>query len=374
MTGTSCDGIDFSCLEFSNGNFKSLWNDSSEYPELMRDAVLMAQQPDQRFKISEIQSLNSELGKWFAKKIIAVIKKHNKPDVIANHGQTIFHDSTHFKPGITLQSGSAAVISEKTGLTVISNFREGDLASGGKGAPLATTYHQVIAKKLPHYKSGISIHNLGGISNFTYIHPKHKLISFDTGPANIWIDAAVKMISEDERTYDHNGDIAAIGKSDKKIVAQLLKNPFFKINPPKATGKDDFPDELFFNAIKGTKLSGFDVVATATELSAKSIADSYTKWIIKKKLPLKQIYFTGGGSKNKTLLRLIQEKLPQIQIGSIDEHGHASNFIESSAFAYLGYLTLLGSPVGGAWTGASTFAPPGQILPGKNWNSVLDKI
>jgi anhydro-N-acetylmuramic acid kinase len=330
--------------------------------------------------------------------MIQIHSREGKPDLVANHGQTIAHfPSTSLKSrqkgqGVTWQMGDGARIALETGITVATRFRDGDLAAGGEGAPLAPAFHRLVAESLgaQTIQRGISIHNLGGISNLTYFGPKGECFAFDTGPANLWIDSACQILTGGKARYDRGGKLASQQSPNLETVELLLKHPYFKKPIPKSTGRDEFPVDLFLEALRKTTRPGFkfqkdpSIVATATLLTVRSISEAYQNFILNRRLPLKQILLCGGGAKNQALLLGLQKSLPGVSIQDISSVGQEqglgfklkldSQYIEAQAFAYLGYLSLFGEPVGGKWTGAISFGPPGHLIPGKNWKDLIKKI
>ncbi|MFZ9595388.1 MAG: anhydro-N-acetylmuramic acid kinase [Bdellovibrionia bacterium] len=372
MTGTSCDGQDAACVEVHSQGWSVLWSDTRGYPSLLRKRVLEFQKPGSTHTTLHALELNRDLGLWYASSLKKIISGHSKkPDVIANHGQTVAHFPKARAKGTTLQLGDGTRIAAATGLTVVHQFGEGDLAAGGQGAPLAPRFHQLLAQRLDPKRQGISFHNLGGISNLSYFGPKGKVLAFDTGPANLWIDAAMTQFTSGRLHYDPQGKNAARGQVDQQALDRVLKLPFFQAPPPKSTGRDDFPFELLLSF---TRARGEDLVATATAITAQSIAQAYRNWILKARLPLKSIFLCGGGAKNQTLLSLLREQLPTLEVHPLNQPGLRIESVEATAFALLGYLSLRGEPLGGEWTGARLFAPPGSLIPGKNWLQVLEKI
>jgi anhydro-N-acetylmuramic acid kinase len=376
MTGTSCDGIDMACIDINRLGWSPLWSSSAPYPTSLKKRVLEFQKPASSHTSQSWLKLHRDLGLWYASAIQKNLAKYReRPDVIANHGQTVAHFP---KEGTTLQLGDGSRIATATGLTVITHFREGDMAAGGQGAPLVPLFHQMIAQmlsgRIDSEKSGIAIHNMGGISNLTYLGPSGKILAFDTGPANIWIDAATGQATRGKQKFDSEGRLARQGTADTKAVARILKHPFFSSLPPKSTGRDQFPFEYFKSK---TRSQGNDLVATATAVTIESIVQAYKRWILKDGLPLQKIYICGGGAKNLTLLKGIEAGfagLGNIQVSTLAEVGLDVQTIEPLAFAVFGYLSLLGNPIGGHWTGAKSFGPPGNIIPGQNWAKVLGKL
>lgn len=375
MTGTSCDGVDIAAVEFDPESWTPKWEASRPYPKKLRDRVFKLQAPGAKTTVEEIFSLHTEIGDWIGEVVTDLIEElsdDERPEAIAVHGQTIAHHPSKRPFGFTVQLGDPARVSNKTGRTVISNFRQGDLAAKGEGAPLVPLYHYLLSSILPGGHDGVAIHNLGGISNFTYIDPKGGMIACDTGPANVWIDAAVRKTTRGKKTFDDGGHLALEGKISFPILKHLLKHPYLKLPAPKSTGRDDFPPEYFLSRAKSLK--GSDLVATATAYTVETIAQAYERFILKERHPLSTIYLCGGGAKNEAIRFWLADRLEGVDVRTIEDHGFESQYIEAQAFAFLGYRSLLGLPVGGSWTGVNRFAPPGMITPGKNWEQVLKSL
>lgn len=374
MTGTSCDGLDIAAVEFDGKSWTPLWEMSAPYPATLRKKVLAVQDPHFKGSLKSTYELNRDLGLWYGetiKKLISKAKPSQRPHVIANHGQTVGHYPQPGKKGYTVQMGDPSQVAALTGLTVVSHFRHGDLAMGGEGAPLATGFHRLIAEFLPHGKKGVAIHNLGGISNFTYFSPRGETFACDTGPANVFIDAATEKVTEGKLKFDRGGLLATQGGVDFKALVHMLRHPFLKKSLPKSTGRDDFTIPWFFSQTKNVAKK--NLVPTATAFTVESIALTYEKFLSARR-PLKAIYFTGGGTQNPVLMGWLSQRLKSVRIETLDAVGFDSRFIEAQAFSYLGFLSLLGHPVGGEWTGVKGFSPPGWITPGKNWIEVLNRL
>ena len=374
MTGTSCDGIDGSYLKFEGGQWESVWSASLAYPSALRERVLGFQKPKSRWPLKDILNLDRDLGDFYAQSVheLIKIKKQSShgdgPAIIANHGQTVAHFPHELAQGTTMQLGDPSRISEKTGLTVVSHFRQGDMASGGQGAPLVPLFHQLIAKRAGLDRGGVAIHNLGGISNLTYLGPQNKMIAFDTGPGNVWIDAAAHYVSRGQLKMDFDGLLAKNARPDHKILKKLLSHPYFSLPPPKSTGRDDFTISHFLCHFKNRSNVA---VATATELTITSIVHDYQRWILSRKKPLTHIFLCGGGAQNPVLVAGLKKQLNGIKIEPLGILGIDPQWAESMAFAYYGYRTLLGQSLGGKWTGGSAHSSPGWITPGRNWPEII---
>ena len=376
MTGTSCDGLDAACIEIKQGGspsaWRPLWSASSRYPSALRARVLRAQTPGIKQGIREWMELDRDLGDWYARSLSRFLKAHRSarsaPDTIACHGQTVAHFP---EGGLTLQLGNPSRIATATGLTVICSFREGDLAAQGQGAPLVPVFHRILAQSLGDPSQGLSIHNIGGVSNLTYIGPRNETLAFDTGPGNFWIDAAAALATRGEERMDIGGRLARQGRVDEVALRKVMRDPYFRKNVPKSTGRDQFPFEKL-RAMSRAK--GVDLVATATAITVESMTVAYRRFIIDQRKPLGSIHVCGGGARNLMLLEGLQARLPEVRVTTIDASGYDSQLIEAQAFAYFGYLALRGQPLGGSWTGARRFGPPAHLIPGENWEKLLTKV
>jgi anhydro-N-acetylmuramic acid kinase len=375
MTGTSCDGIDIAAIEFDPESWTPKWEASFPFPAKLRSRIFQLQKPAAKTTIEEIFSLHSEVGDWIGDVLTDLIEglsTEERPAVIAMHGQTIAHFPKKRPAGFTVQLGDPTRVAWKTGRTVVSQFRQGDVAAGGEGAPLLPLYHYLLSSVLPGGHDGIAIHNLGGISNFTYIDSGGEILACDTGPANVWIDAATERATRGKKKFDSGGHLAIKGKIDVPVLKKLLKHPYLKKSAPKSTGRDDFPPELFFK--QAGKLKGNDLIATATAFTVETIAQAYERFILCGGMSLQAIYLSGGGAKNETIRFWLEDRLEGVSIRTIEEHGFESQYVEAQGFAFLGYRSLLGLSTGGTWTGVGEFAPPGQITPGRNWSEVLKSL
>ena len=366
MTGTSCDALDVSWLSWHNGGLHFLRSASRPYPVSLRKRVLDAQNPGFQCSLRDLLILNRDLGSWYGKELKSLIRK-SPADIIGLHGQTVAHHPDDY---LTLQLGDAARVAQMTGTTVISDFRSGDLAAHGQGAPLVPKFHEWLAE--PLRLPGVSFHNLGGISNLTGIYragtARRHMIAYDTGPANVWIDAAVTQATHGRQKIDRGGRLAASGQPHGPTVKKLLDHPYFAKKAPKSTGRDDFSIQTF---LQSCPVRGADLVATATEITVASIVQEYRKLNRRSLTRIQRIYFCGGGALNTHLLSQIQARLPEIQVLTTQALGFDPQAIESSAFAFLAKLTLEGQTLTGPWTGSRGFAPPGQITPGANWKQIL---
>jgi len=343
MSGTSCDGCDVSIVEIKRGKPKLLFFYSKEYPEELRERIRRCMNRE-KGTVDLITQVNFEIGQFFGRVAReAMVKSGITPHIIASHGQTIYHiprpdRSKGEKTKSTFQIGEAACIVEETGIPVISDFRVQDVAAGGDGAPLVPMADFIMFRQK---NKSISIHNIGGISNLTYI-PKganpEDVIAFDTGPGNVLINQLTRKLFGME--YDPEGKIAREGNVHMEIVNKLLDHPYFKLNPPKSTGPEEFNIELLNEYIN--RIPRKDLLASVTFFTAKSIALAYKKYIIPRGLD--EILIAGGGSYNKTLINWIKAELQEIPVYTFEERGLNSKARESMAFAILGYLAWKKKP------------------------------
>ena len=375
MSGTSCDGLDATLLTITPTGWKPQWSHSARYPRALAKKLLTIQFRGTKVSLKDLLVLQRDLSNWYGQTLHRMIQTYpsKKPHAIAMHGQTIAYFPADKNNTTGLLLGDPTRVAHHTGLTVISNMREGDMAAGGLGAPLAPRLHRLIAQLNDLDTSGVIFQNIGGIANLSYVHNKFPVFGFDTGPGNAWIDAAVSKITKGKKHFDRDGAMTSKGTPDEKAVQKVIQLSYFKKTPPKTTGRDQFPFSLLE---KHTRAKGNDLVATASECTIRSILKAYNDWIFKKNLPVKAVYLCGGGAKNTYLHQRIQQGLASrnIQVFQTDALGLPCQQIESIAFAAFGFLSLLGKSIGGKWTRAQTFGPPGHIIPGANWKQVLDKI
>jgi anhydro-N-acetylmuramic acid kinase len=358
MNGTSLDGVDFVLTRITRVSkspgkkvdVKFCGEKSFSFPASLRKKLILAARHD--LKVDALALLHHELGRFYAKCFLNLSSAHKKIDLIGLHGQTIFHQA----PTATLQIGESSYLSAVSGVPVISDFRVSDLALGGQGAPIATLFHQHVMGR----GKSVSIHNLGGISNLSMITAKGVEKAFDTGPANILMDMCLQKKTKGRTKFDRDGKIAARGKADLKSVEKMLAHPFFKKSPPKSCGREEFGETFLNSFLHANKnMSIQDQMATLLELTAWSIALSYKKYL--SQLP-EQIVFCGGGAKNKTLLKRIQQLLPECKVTTCDELGWPVSSIEGGAFALLAAFRLWDIPSNlPKTTGASRLTSMGKI-------------
>ena len=276
-----------------------------------------------------------------------------------------------------MQIGCAATIAERTGCTVASDFRARDIAAGGQGAPLVP-FLDALLLSAPHPRVAL---NLGGIANITYLSATQTIyeqssasnaLAFDTGPGNVLLDCAVGELSGGALRYDAGGAWAASGAVDERLLRQWLRHPFFRLPPPRSTGREAWGSAQARRSIAQAQARGLapaDILATLAALTARSVADACRRWL--PELP-RELLVSGGGAHNRTILAQLQAVLPEAKVLPIGDIGLDPDAKEAVAFALLGYATLCGWPsnVPGA-TGAARPVVLGSITPGRNAAALL---
>jgi anhydro-N-acetylmuramic acid kinase len=285
-----------------------------------------------------------DVGGWLAEAALGVIADagvaRNEIRAIGSHGQSMWHEPLHS----TWQIGEAAVIAERTGIDVVSDFRVRDVAAGGHGAPLVSMADALIFSA-DHWRA---LQNIGGIGNVTVVPPNgvaDGVRAFDTGPGASVIDRVVRALAP-AMPYDVDGQLAARGTPIAPVVTELLAAPYFASPPPKSTGPELFDARYVQTLIDRCRAakpnaSTEDIVATATSLTARSIADAYRRFLPE---PITETLVSGGGARNPTLVRMIRELIAPIEVRAFSDEFFDGEAKEAVAFALLAYLHVNGRP------------------------------
>ena len=343
MSGTSCDSIDAGlCEVYPDMTVKLIQGINYKYPEHIRAKIFQLFRGEASVK--DICQMNFAIGKCFAEACKVLISEFGKPDFISSHGQTIYHypfdkkiDGINLKS--TLQIGESSVIAQKTNCLTISNFREADMAQGGQGAPLVCFADE---KWFKNKGKNFAIQNIGGISNVTVVSKDFDTFGFDTGLGNIMIDYCMNKYFS--LPYDKDGEIAKEGTISDSWLACLLQDEYYFMDPPKSTGREYFSPKYIENTLKFAPQNPKDIIATVTALTAKTIADSYERFIYPN-VGIHEAVICGGGAYNKTLMKYLRTYLPSyIDLKTCEDYGISNNFKEVMAFALLGYCTYYGIP------------------------------
>ncbi|MGW0478426.1 anhydro-N-acetylmuramic acid kinase [Nonomuraea sp. NPDC003214] len=342
ISGTSHDGIDSALVDWSldGGVLTGALVELGErpYPPELR-ARIAAALPPGRVDFGEVCALDTLIGQAFAE----VAAGAPAADLVCSHGQTLFHWVEDGRVRGTLQLGQPAWIAERTGVPVVSDVRARDVAAGGQGAPLVSYLDLLLMAGLPGRTGAL---NLGGIANLTVRDPA---IAYDTGPACALIDAAAPP-------YDRDGKLGAAGTVDENLLRELLAEPYYRLEPPKSTGK-----ELFTPGYVKAALPQADLVATLTALTAETVAAEVRRH------RLDTVIVSGGGARNPTLMGMLRARASQAEFVTSDELGVPADGKEAIAFSLFGWLTAHGLPATvPSCTGATGARVLGTITPGSD--------
>jgi anhydro-N-acetylmuramic acid kinase len=379
MSGTSADGIDVAIVNIRPQGeelaLKLLGHRSFPFPRALRQAVLGAMDA-RSTSTAELARLNWRLGQVYAQALAETLEEFRcRLNLVGCHGQTIYHQPQGERyagqsVACTWQIGEMAMLAAQSGVPVVSNFRPADMVAGGQGAPLVSLLDYLL---FHHAANGRVLQNLGGIGNLTALAPKARLsevLAFDTGPANMVIDQLVQRLFG--KKLDRDGKIAQRGAILDSVIVSMLRDRFFHAAPPKSAGREQFGAsyaERFLAACQmaaGKKAARpEDAIASATALTAKSIAMAYKTHVQPRmrKAPVDFIV-SGGGARNRTLMRMLRQELEPLgcRVEVSDQLGLPSQAKEAAAFALLAYQTWHGRPGNvPAATGATRPAILGQI-------------
>ncbi len=330
ISGTSADGIDAAVIDIDDHSMSMVASGSVPYPDDVRSAILAVS--NAHTHTAAIARLNFLLGELFGEALIRVCEVSATPlhsiDLVGSHGQTIFHEAEPVefcgrRIASTLQIGEAAVIAQRTGAPVISDFRVADIAAGGKGAPLVPVLDSRLFRSDKLNRIAL---NIGGIANITVIPAGARpedVIAFDTGPGNMIMDQLAPP-------FDGDGLRARSGTVNRELLARLLQDPYYSAPPPKAAGREQYGPE--FVARTGIDLS------TAAELTAETIARAISNY------PADEVIVSGGGAHNGYLMERLRALLPGRRVAASAEFGMDIDAKEAVLFAVLAYETWKGRP------------------------------
>jgi anhydro-N-acetylmuramic acid kinase len=351
MSGTSVDGIDAVLVEISGTTLdlhvELLAGETYPYPEQLRSQILDCG-AGAKLSMLELAELDDAIARCFAQAAISISADLPPATAIGSHGQTVLHcPTTAEKMGYSLQLGRGELIAAITQITTIDNFRAADIAAGGQGAPLVP---KPDAYLLSHPQEHRCVQNIGGIGNVTYLPPntqadwEERVRGWDTGPGNSLLDLAVIQLSQGKLTFDRDGAWAATGSVCTPLVDRWLAQPYFLTPPPKSTGRELFGQDYLQSCIADAAevdLSDADLLATLADLTARSIADSYHRFL--PQLP-DRVLLCGGGSRNLYLKQRLQTHLPHSIVATTDNEGLNGDYKEAIAFAILAYWRHLQIP------------------------------
>ncbi|HEX2207246.1 MAG TPA: anhydro-N-acetylmuramic acid kinase [Longimicrobium sp.] len=374
MSGTSLDGVDAALVDVAGEglddvSIQVVHSLTLPYDEARRTAIHDAIVAG---SAEALCGLHADLGEWLAEAALAVCAEAGvemtSVHAVGSHGQTVWHrPPSGAKRGATLQLGDAATLAERTGRPVVHDFRTRDVAAGGQGAPLVPWVDQLLFAVPERARA---LQNLGGIGNVTRVPPKgstEPVWAFDTGPANSLIDAAVEIATAGRHRYDRDGRLAARGTVDQALLEDLLRHPYFAAEPPKSTGREEFGRPFVERLAEAVRPEGdqdwMDLVATLTELTARTVADAYARWVVPRGVD--EVVLTGGGARNPVLAERIRALLAPLPVAGGAALGVDPDAKEAVAFAVLAWAHLRGIPASvPSATGAAGPRVLGSFTPG----------
>lgn len=376
MTGTSADAVDAALVRF-RGRGLDCRHELVAYQETPLDDALRTEvlevASDNAPPIERVMRLDAALGERYAvavrELLVSAGVAAGEVGAIGSHGQTVRHLPRAGNGGraLTLQVGSAAVLAERTGITVVSDFRTRDTAAGGEGAPLVPLADWWLFRS--EQESRVLL-NLGGMANVTHL-PRGAgldgIRAFDTGPGNAVLDGLVAEGSAGLARHDDGGRMAAHGHANESLLSELLADPFFALEPPRSTGRERFGHRYAVRlktVADSLDMSLEDTLATAVELTATTVADAIRRFLVPHG-GVDAVYASGGGVRNATLMVALRRRLEGIRVARLDELGVPPESKEALAFALLAHVTLSGlaGNVPSA-TGADRAVPLGHVTPG----------
>ena len=362
MSGTSLDGVDAAVVRLDGTGdglaVETLGFESRPYAGPLRDALAACAEAATS-DVRLVSQLHARLGGVFADVVRAALADARLGpgdlDLVGSHGQTVHHvplaqDCAGVPTRSTLQIGSPAVLAAQLGAPVVADFRAGDVALGGQGAPLAPYLDRALFASETETRALL---NLGGIANVTVLAPGRPAVAWDTGPANMVVDALVRRTTD--LPYDRGGQIAAAGTPDGALLAALLDDPYYAEPAPKSTGRERF-GTAFVDRLLGAGLSTPDAVATATALTARTVADAV------RPTGAARVIASGGGVHNPTLMRMLADALAPATVETTAAYGLDPDAKEAVLFAVLAHEWANGVRTGlPAVTGASGPAFQGSL-------------
>ena len=355
MSGTSADGIDVAFTRITpdtadpqSPHLELLAHAGFPFPPALRRAVLAAMNAE-AIATAELARLNWRLGQAYAEAFTVALQRHPcQLDLIGCHGQTIYHQATPVRylgreATCTWQIGEMAMLAQQSGVPVVSNFRPADMVVGGQGAPLVPLLDYVLFR---HPTRGRVLQNLGGIGNLTALPPNAgplQVVAFDTGPGNMVIDQLMQQLFE--KPFDRGGKTGKRGTVLQTVVSAKLREAFFQARPPKTAGREQFGGEYaahFLDACRKAGGNPEDAIASATALTAQSVALAYSNFLLNnmRHAPVDFIV-SGGGARNQTLMQMLRQHLEPLgcAVQASDDLGLPAEAKEAAAFALLAYET-----------------------------------
>lgn len=348
MSGTSLDGIDVAvcAIEGTGDTLRQtlLAFACVPYSDDIRARLLAASRGDLRLR--ETFELETQLAVAYADAVHATMSRAGiaSIDAVGLHGQTVYHAPDAEPAGLTVQLSGGATLADRLGAIVVDDFRSADVASGGQGAPLVPYCDLALLRPVSHNRIAL---NLGGIANLTWLHRDanaSNLIAFDTGPANVLVDAAMRLLFDHD--YDADGAIAAVGVVHEQWLEHIIaSHPYFARSSPKSTGREQFGEDYGRELVASGRARGLrpsDIVATLTALTARTVAQAARR--VADGEVIDEVIVAGGGARNATMMRMLREYLAGTHVITTDELGIPGDAKEAICFAVLANEAICETP------------------------------
>ena len=363
MSGTSLDGVDAVLMrqpDQASSRMEVVDHHFIPMPQALRLEFLALQSPQEN-ELHRGQIAGQALIECYVQAIAGLLQKTGidpaQIAAIGAHGQTIRHQPAS---GYSIQLNAPHALAEATGITVVSDFRQRDIAAGGQGAPLVPVFHASVFNQA-RQKGGCVIANIGGMANLTYLPPpgsEARVTGFDCGPGNVLMDAWVEAHTGER--FDRDGRFAAAGTVNDALLQQLLSHEFCSVPPPKSCGREQFNLEWIREQAAPYQLRPEDVQATLLAFTARTLADAVRRFCG----PAVELLVCGGGAYNAELMKALAAELPDMTVDTTAHYDLDPSHIEAAAFAWLAQRTLDGLPGNlSAVTGAAGPRILGNITP-----------
>jgi len=334
ISGTSRDGVDAALVEFETGHPAILSALCLPYPDGLAERLQRLLASGRRPRDEDMRALDPKLGRHFARAAQRLLDQAAKRGIvvraIGSHGQTVWHAPGGPRPE-SIQLGQPGDIARHTGILTVGDFRRGDIAAGGQGAPLAPLLHRALFR--PSHGTRIVL-NLGGIANVSVLDARGAVAGFDTGPANCLLDSWIR--EQQGKPYDLDGQWAASGRANPALLQQLLRDPWFAAAPPKSTGIEYFNLGWLRQYLVDRPIANRDVQATLAELTAVSVAQAVRSY------SPGDLLVCGGGVHNSDLLQRLRRYLGGVPVHPTGEFGMDPDWVEAVLFAWLARERLAG--------------------------------
>ncbi|MFN0061168.1 MAG: anhydro-N-acetylmuramic acid kinase [Myxococcaceae bacterium] len=343
LSGTSLDAVEAAVCHIQGTGARLklslLGHVSVPFPSALAEEVRRAN------SAQALCTLSFEMGEWFAQAALAALHacgvRPTDVDAIGSHGQTVAHLPPPHEPPGTLQLGAPAIIAERTGIPTVFDFRSADIAVGGQGAPLAPYLDWAAFRKPKRWRAFL---NLGGIANLSVVGDVlSKTLAFDTGPANLLMDAIARRATRGTLRCDLDGQLSRQGVIIPSLLAELLRHPFFERPPPKSAGWEEFGERLATSLWQRFEKTPFDLIATLLELTVESIGRAFDTHVLHGRV-LEGIYVSGGGTRHAGLMRALVQRLAPTPVHPLDVLGFPERAKEAALFALLASEHLAGTP------------------------------